>query len=278
MLPRFGYLRAATPDQAVQALGDYGGAALILAGGTDLLVSMKEGTANPRYLVDIKAIPELHRIEGDGAGGLKIGACVTVNELLEFRALPAGMAALRDAARGLGTNQVRNRATVGGNLCNASPACDLGPALLVLGARLRVVSTDGERVIALKDFFACPKQTCLLKHELVTEILISPAAGTLSSFAKRTRLRGHDLAVVNAAAALGADGKLAMALGAVGPKPLLLEGLAGLGLEDEAEITKAILGSIAPIDDVRASAAYRTSMTRVLVGEVLNTIANAKAQ
>ncbi|HVP56809.1 MAG TPA: xanthine dehydrogenase family protein subunit M [bacterium] len=283
MLPRFGYLRPATLGEALRALDDYAGEARLLAGGTDLLISMKDGLARPKYVIDIKQIPELRTLRVTGGSGLTIGACVTVNELLAFGALPAGMTALREAASWLGTHQVRHRATVGGNLCNASPACDLAPPLLVLDATVKALSAKGERAIPLKDFMTCPKETCLARHELVTEIVVPPADGTRSGFAKRTRIRGHDLSVVNAAVALSVDGvsggrsgprgkqaaRLRIALGAVAPTPLLVEGLDGLDPGDEAGVMKVILGAISPIDDVRGSGLYRKAMVRVLIGDLL---------
>jgi carbon-monoxide dehydrogenase medium subunit len=272
MLPRFGYLRAVALDDALMALRDYGAEARVLAGGTDLFVSMKDGLASPRYLVDVKHIRELRRITVGDDGSLTIGACVTVNQILDLKSLPRGMDALRQAASWLGTNQVRNRATVGGNLCNASPACDLAPALLVLGATVRVSSAEGERVLDLKDLFKCPKQTCLAAHELVTQVVVPPAPETKSAFMKRQRIRGHDLAVVNAAAAVDGEGELKMAVGAVAPRPLLLDRLGNLdggGQERRAAIVGRVLEAISPIDDVRSSGAYRRLMVAHLVGELL---------
>lgn len=278
MLPRFGYLRPATLGETTRALDDYAGEARILAGGTDLLISMKDGVSNPKYLIDIKHLPELRRLELAADSSLTIGACVTVNELLVFAPLPSGMAALREAASWLGTNQVRNRATVGGNLCNASPASDLAPPLLVLGASVRALSARGERVIPLKDFITCPKGTCLLKHELAVEIVVPAAEGTVSGFAKRTRIRGHDLSVVNAAAALRGGRKapyLKIGLGAVAPTPLLIDAFDGIDPGDEAGIMKVISAAIAPIDDVRGSGFYRRSMVRVLVGDLVRRLGEA---
>jgi carbon-monoxide dehydrogenase medium subunit len=287
VLPRFGYFRPANLGEALRAIDDYAGEARILAGGTDLLVSMKDGAANPKYLIDIKLVPELRKLEVAADSSLTIGACVTVNELLAFAPLPAGMAALREAASWLATNQVRNRATVGGNLCNASPASDLAPPLLVLGASLRALSVKGERVIPLKDFITCPKETCLLKQELAVEIVVPSAEDTVSGFAKRTRIRGHDLSVVNAAAALRGGRKrgegrarrkahnLKIGLGAVGPTPLLIEAFDGIDPGDEAGIMKVVSAAIAPIDDVRGSSFYRQSMVRVLVGDLLRRLGEA---
>ena len=268
MLPKFGYVKAMAVADAVTTLADYGREARLMAGGTDLLVGMTDGLVAPRYLVDIKHIPELGVLAVGDDGSLRIGACVTVNAILGAKSLPAGMEALREAASTLGTYQVRNRATVGGNLCNASPACDLAPPLLVLGASVRVASSDGERTVALRDLFKCPKQTCLTERELVVEIVVPPARGAKSAFAKRQRIRGHDLAVVNAALALTDGGEARVAVGAVAPTPLLVEVPMGRAGRGDA-IAKKVMDSIAPIDDVRGSAAYRRSMVAYLVTELL---------
>jgi CO/xanthine dehydrogenase FAD-binding subunit len=271
MLPRFGYLKAMAVADVVAVLRDYGHEARLLAGGTDLLVGLKDGLASPRYLVDIKCIPELRGLRVGDDGTVRIGACVTVSELLEARHLPAGAAALHQAAAVLGTHQVRNRATVGGNICNASPACDLGPPLLVLGATLRVVSASGERTLAAQDFFICPKQTCLAEGEVLVEIVIPPSAGTVSAFAKRQRIRGHDLAVVNAAAARSREG-LSIAVGAVAPTPLLIRWLGPTADRGNDAILKTVMDTISPIDDVRGSGAYRKQMVTHLVIELLRNL------
>jgi len=273
MLPSFGYLRPLAVKDAAAVLRDYGPEARLLAGGTDLLVALKEGLASPRYLVDIKHIPELRAVSVDVDGAVRIGACVTVGELLETGRLPAGAEALREAASRLGTTQVRNRATVGGNICNASPACDLAPPLLVLGAMLRVVSADGERRLAVRDLFTCPKQTCLAGDEVLAEIVIPPGAAAASAFGKRQRIRGHDLAVVNAAAALREGGELRVAVGAVAPTPLLIQGLDGAGAGRKDEVLRIVMNSISPIDDVRGSGVYRTHMAAHLVSGLLGRLA-----
>jgi carbon-monoxide dehydrogenase medium subunit len=274
LLPRFRYHRAETVEEALGLLGEYSPEARILAGGTDLLIGMKEGSCAPRHVIDVKAIPGLRTIEVTAGGGLHIGACVTVNELLEFGELPAGMTALHDAASVLATYQLRNRATVGGNITNASPACDLGPPLLVLGAVVNAVSPSGERPVPIQDFFTSVKETCLAQDELITGITLPSPAGGVSAFVKRQRIRGHDLATVNVAAATGGGKGLRLGLGAVAVRPLLLEGLgdiAGGGAGDiRGAALKAALHAIAPIDDVRASAAYRSHMIELLVGKALD--------
>lgn len=274
MLPRFRYHRAETVDEALGLLGEYSPDARILAGGTDLLVTMKDGVCAPRHLIDVKAIPELRVMEVAPDGGVSIGACVTVNEVLEFGPLPPGMAALRDAASVLATYQLRNRATVGGNISNASPACDMGPPLLVLGAEVNAVSPSGQRTVPLGEFFTAVKETCLAPGEVIRNIALPPPGDTVSAFVKRQRIRGHDLATVNVAAAAGGGRGLRLGLGAVAVRPVLLEGLgevggAGIGALRDAAV-KAALEASAPIDDVRSSAVYRRHMIELLVGKALD--------
>jgi carbon-monoxide dehydrogenase medium subunit len=233
---------------------------------------MKDGICRPKFLVDIKHIPELCSITMLADGAVSIGPCVTVNHLLESGKLPAWAAAIGEAASVLATHQLRNLATVGGNICNASPACDLGTPLLVLGARVRAVSKTGERTVALKDFFESVKQTCLAQDEIVTEIILPPAEGTVSAFGKRQRIRGHDLATVNAAGAAGKAGGLRLAIGAVAPTPVLVEDLDGSGLERGDAVIEKVLGAISPVDDVRGSAVYRRHMVRFLVAGLLESL------
>jgi CO/xanthine dehydrogenase FAD-binding subunit len=281
MLPKFRYHRAGTMDEALRLIRDNSPDVRVLAGGTDLLISMKQGTCAPKHVVDLKVIPELRRLETGADGGVTVGACVTVNELLEFAGLPAGAAALRDAASVLATYQLRNRATVGGNICNASPACDLGPPLLVLGAEVHVVSASGERRVPLAEFFTSVKQTCLAPEEVITWLSIPPLGDTVSAFVKRQRIRGHDLATVNVAAAAGGGRPLRLGLGAVATRPLLVEtpGAPGSGLrapgaaagkELRGAATAAALAAIAPIDDVRAGAEYRRHMISLMVGKAID--------
>ena len=268
MLPRFRYHRPATLDAAVSLLHDLGPEARVLGGGTDLLVGLGDGSQSAGHLVDIKGIAELSRmaVEGDR---LVVGAGVSVNRLLEFRELPRPLGALREAAGRLATHQIRNRATVVGNICNASPACDMGPPLLVLGAEVTTVSPAGERRIAVGDFFRGVKATCCAPAEIVTAISIPTGEHSVSVFHKRTRIRGHDLSLVNGAAARGKAGGLRIALGAVAPTPVLLSDFDGLGLDRKAKIVEHVIASISPIDDVRSSRTYRLAMAGFAVAELL---------
>jgi carbon-monoxide dehydrogenase medium subunit len=270
LLPEICYHRVTVIDRALALLAEHGPDAAILAGGTDLIIGLQDGTTCARHLIDIKAIPGFNEISVSDSGDLVIGACVTINGLLEA-GVPRGMEALTQAAGMLATNQLRNRATVAGNVCNASPACDLGPPLLVLGGLVRVVSPSGERSIPLKDFFSGVKCTCCGPDEIVTHVLV-PAAGeaAVSAFRKRQRLKGHDLAVVNAAASYSKSAVLKVALGAVAETPVLIGGLDGAGPEDRIKVLENVMNSISPISDLRGSREYRLKMVEFLVGELLD--------
>jgi carbon-monoxide dehydrogenase medium subunit len=270
MLPRFRYLRPKRLDEALSLLNEYGGRARVLAGGTDLLIGMQDGTDAPECLIDIKGLDQLNTLGFTEDGSLLIGACVTVNQLIESDTTAGPMRALREAASVLATYQIRNRATVGGNLCNASPACDLGPPLLVLDARLRLVSAQGERLVPLREFFSGVKATSCESCEVVTEVAIPAMRGTVSAFLKQGRIRGHDLAVVNAAGALGNGGDLRLALGAVATTPLLIAGIAGAGDDARRRAIDAVSASIAPIDDVRGSSVYRTQIAIMMAERIID--------
>lgn len=274
MLPRFRHLRPDTLEDALGLLEEHGPKARVMAGGTDLLVAMDDGSICAGYLIDLKGIPALSEIT-QSQDGLRLGACVTINRLLEADLLSGGYAAIREAALRLATYQIRNRATLGGNLCNASPACDMGPPLLVLDARLKAVSNRGDRIIPLRDFFRDVKVTCCQPCEIITEILLPPAESTTSAFAKRTRTKGHDLALVNGAAACENGSGLRLALGAVATTPLLIDGLGRSGLSDKPRTVDTVLRSISPIDDVRGSGRYRRSMVRFVVESLLERLAEA---
>jgi carbon-monoxide dehydrogenase medium subunit len=270
MLPRFRYLKPATLGETLDLLDEHGPQARLLAGGTDLLVGLGDGSSSASHLIDIKALRKLQGIGVEG-GTLRLGACVTVNRLLEFDRLPRECDALRSAASRLATYQIRNRATVGGNLCNASPACDMGPPLLVLDAKLRAVSRQGERLIPLKEFFEGVKVTCCGPCEVITEVLVPIAGGAVTAFMKRTRIKGHDLSLVNAAGAYNGE-TLRIAVGAVAQTPILVEIPGDTNLSDRYGITKTVLDSVSPIDDVRSSKTYRTAMVEFVVEALLDRI------
>lgn len=253
----------------------------ILAGGSDLLVEMREGKSHPECIVDVKAIPELACFS-IGEDRVIIGGRVTLHQISESKLLARTCPVLVDAARTVATPQVRNRATLVGNLCTASPAADLAPPLFVLGAEVVVASKEGEQNIPIQQFFKGPKKNCLQPGQLVLRVEIPLPSHGRGVFLKKARVQGHDLATINLAGwANPRDGLLRVCIGACGPTPVLLAGSDELfrGANSREKLidglTTLAQDQIAPIDDLRASAAYRRAlvavflrrMTRVLFSE-----------
>jgi carbon-monoxide dehydrogenase medium subunit len=243
-----------------------------MAGGTDLLVLLRQKAVSCDSIMDVKMLPGLNDLRVTDEA-LEIGAALPLNHLLTTELPMPQLAALRQAAGELANQLLRNRATLAGNICNASPGGDMLPACLVLGASLNAVSPRGSRAIALKDFFVGVKRHVLEPDEVITHIRVPILAGK-SSYLKHKRIRGHDLAQVGVAGFLGNDGTLKLALGAVAITPLLLD---DLGPADPAslaarrdEIAEAAYNAARPIDDIRASGAYRSDMVRLLVGQMID--------
>ncbi|MBI5836867.1 MAG: xanthine dehydrogenase family protein subunit M [Candidatus Eisenbacteria bacterium] len=268
----FRYERPDTLEQATALLAASPGRARVLAGGTDLMVALRAGKATPELLVDVKRVPGLTDVEWTPGGDLVLGACVPVQRVAEDGRIRATFPALAEGAEAIGSIQVRWRATVGGNLVNASPCMDTAPPLLVLGARLRVAGTKGAREVGSSDLFVGVKRTSLGPDELVTAIVVPrPAPGTRSAFDKIKRVYGHDLALVNAAAVFDATARsIRVAIGSCGITPMATPPLTGVdpSTSDPAEVGARLaalaLEFICPIDDVRASAEYRRDMAAVL--------------
>jgi CO/xanthine dehydrogenase FAD-binding subunit len=266
----FRYERPGTVAEAAALLAGAGGGARILAGGTDLMIALRGGP-ELSVLVDIKRIPELGRIVWTPAGDLEIGACVLAQDLAEDARVRGTFTALAEGAEAIGSLQIRYRATVAGNLSNASPCMDTAPPLLVLDGRLRIVGPKGTREAPLSDFFLGVKKTALAPDELITAVIVpKPAAGVSSAFDKVKRSYGHDLAIVNSAAAWDRDaGTLRVAIGSCAVRPALVPALRDVRPgADPGQVggrLAALAGEhIQPIDDVRASAEYRREMTTLL--------------
>jgi CO/xanthine dehydrogenase FAD-binding subunit len=254
---------------------------LPLAGGTDLLVELKKNIKRPALLVDLKGISDLDELALTADKGLRIGANVTMNRLIESKALVAAFPALADAAITVGTDQIRNRATVGGNLCHASPSADLAPPLFVLDAQLVVAFRQGERRIPMSALWRGAKQNTLQPGELLVRIEVPwPGATAKMGFLKKMRTAGHDLALVNIAGLLDSiQGRCRICIGGCGCTPVLLPGTDALYQEnrDPDPLTARLLtlaeATIAPIDDVRASARYRRQIVAVLLQRLLKILA-----
>ncbi|MCX5971655.1 MAG: xanthine dehydrogenase family protein subunit M [Coprothermobacterota bacterium] len=273
MIRPFKYSKPRFLREALEALEKENTRAL--AGGSDLLVEMREGKSQPEHIVDVKAIPELSCFS-IGKDGITIGGQLSLNELADSKELGQTCPILGDAVRTVATPQVRNRATLVGNLCTASPAADMAPPLFVLNAAVVVASKAGEQRIPIQRFFQGPKKNCLTPGQLVLRVEIPPCSSGRGVFMKKSRVQGHDLATINVAGwANPQDGSLRICIGACGPTPVLLTGSDELYQRavsrDELLDGLAMLAQdqIAPIDDLRASAAYRRHLVTVFLGRMV---------
>jgi aerobic carbon-monoxide dehydrogenase medium subunit len=270
----FEYLDPKSLQQALEWLDTYRGRARVLAGGTDLYLRLRKGVFLPDYVIDLKRVPGLDYIGSHRGGGVQIGPTALQDDIARSSLIQQLYPAFAEAALWVGAVQTRNRATVVGNLCNASPAADTAPALLSYGAQVKIASAQGERTIPLEEFFVGPGKTALQDNELVAEIVLpAPQPHTGAAFFRRTRT-AMDIAVVCGAAMLqltdGTCENARIALGAVGPTPLLATraeaALRGQALTDQviAEASRIASEEARPIDDVRSTAEYRREMVRVL--------------
>lgn len=272
---RFAYLEPTTLHEAVALLAQHGAQARVLAGGTDLLTALKEGWEHPGWVVSIGRIADLNYVRYEPETGLRIGALASVRAVETSPAVRQHYPMLADAAGQLASVQIRNLATVAGNVCRASPSADTIPALLVLDAEARVVGPNGERRVPLAKFFTGPGRTVLGPAELLAEIIVPPPRlGTGAVYIKHSPRRAMDLAVVGVAALVVLDGvrcvDARIALGAVAPTPIRAyaaeERLIGTEITPEVAeaAAEAAQAAAQPISDVRGSAAYRRKMVRVL--------------
>jgi len=277
-LPRFRVHRPKSLDEALKLLATLEKAKPI-AGGTDLIPLMREVEVEVEHLIDLGGIGELRFVE-EGDSYIRIGATTTLSDLVDSTLIASKAPALWEAASSMGSVQIRNRGTIGGNLCNASPAADLAPPLIALGAEAEIRSIDEARWIPVEEVFAGPKVNSLAEDELLTSVRFKiPPRGAGSAFEKIGRRRGMTLALVNAAAYIELEDETCrsarIALGAVAEKPLRLreaEGrLMGERVSEELieEVSELCSKLVRPIDDVRASAWYRREMSRVLSRKAL---------
>ena len=271
------YLSPQTLAEAAELKNCYGREGRILAGGTDLLVNLKDRVIACQALINIKSIPEMNEISFSNEYGLSVGGAVTLNQLIENCDVQREYPVLIDSAKTLANSLLRNRATLLGNLCNASPAGDMLPASLVLEGLVEAMSIEGRRWISLNDFFIGVKKNALKDNEIAIRVVFPIARGK-AAFTKKSRIKGHDLSQLCTAAMLGEDGSLAIALGAAGPVPvcLRLEGSFDACQLQEGEVLEYILNTVRrhinPISDQRASREYRLAMAEYLTCQTLNKI------
>jgi CO/xanthine dehydrogenase FAD-binding subunit len=264
--------------EAVAMLADEP-AARLLAGGTDLIIGLRDGSIQTPVVIDVKRIRELDAQIADANGGLVIGARTAMTEIAADPRIRARYTALAEGAAVVGSVQIRNRATLAGNICNASPAADTTPALLVFGATVVVRGPAGERRIPIDDVFVSSGVTTIRRDEIVTRVALPALPGRVgSTHVRRTRRRGHDLASVTIAVALLESGETRLAYGSVGPRPLLGIDTTGVladpGASDTARqrILDELFADAAPsVGSMRASPEYRLAMLRVLALRAVDT-------
>ena len=278
MLSQFDYIKPLVLDEALDALSRHEDT-YILAGGTDLLIALRHNLIDAKHIIDIKAIPELDSLRFEEGKGLEIGANVVVNRLIDSPVVKDKYKALHDAASVLASYQLRNRATLVGNLCNASPGADLPPSLLIYNATVKIASANGVRTVDLKDFFTGVKKTQLQKNEMVLSVFLpDPGQGDRSAYLRQTRLKGHDLSTVGVACRVDGKGKAAVAINAVAITPLRLtafeDALNAKGINADSVLwgTEEIKKHIKPISDVRASKEYRLHMAGVLFSRCMKQV------
>ena len=270
-MKEFEYLKPDSIKKTISILSQYGERVQLLNGGTDLIVEMRDKIIQPEYLVDIKAIPQLNRITYNKQDGLNIGATVTLNEISNSKVVQTHYPILVKACKTVGSYQVRNRATLVGNICNASPAADTAPPLLVLEAKVNITGPTGEKIVPINQFFSGVKKNILKKGEIVTSITIPPIKEKwVGVYLKQGRKKEVDLATVGVAVVCIRD-EVRIALGAVAPVPVRVfkteELLKGKTIDESLleKAGKSALTEVSPISDVRSSQEYREEIIKVLV-------------
>ena len=275
----FAYTRPETVAEAVALLELHGPDARLLAGGTDLIIRLRDGTLQPRVVVDLKRIPELRPAVREVAGRISISAGTVMSDLVEDVRLRRHFPALVEAAAVVGAVQIRNRATLAGNVCNASPAADTAPPLLVYGAQVVAAGPAGPRRIPLDEFFVRSGQTTLQRGELVTAIeLPLPVRRMGAVHLRRTRRHGHDLASVTLCCSVDEAGITRLAYGSVGPRPVLVSDESGTLADPDAPasaraaIFERFFADASPSPrSMRAGPDYRLAMLRMLGQRALAT-------
>jgi len=273
------YVAPLTVAEAARVLAEEGEGAYALAGGTDLVVRMRNGTVRPTVLVDLQRIPDLAVIARQD-GHLRIGAMTTIAALIGSAEVRHLTPVAAEAGAQMGAVQLRNLATVGGNLASAVPSADLAPPLLVLDAVARIAGPAAARTLPLEDLFVGPHRSALRQDEVLTAVDIPlPVAGTGAAFLKFGRRRAQVLAVVNAASWVrlqqGIIAEVRIALGAAAPTPMRARAAEDLLRGQKADPDRLDAAAVVaaqetkPISDLRASADFRRQLSRVLVRRAL---------
>ena len=287
----FDFYQPASLQEASRLLRENGPGGRFLAGGTDLVIAMKEKGLVPKYIVDLKRISGLSGIRENGDGSITIGALTTMREIETSPLIAKKYPFLSQSAAEVGSIQIRNRATVGGNMANATPSADVAPALIALNATAKIVGANGERTVTLEEFFRGPGQTVMTSDEILTDLTIPKTGSRLvGEYIKFSPREMMDLAYVGVAVAYDFGDKdkkcegVRIVLGAVAPTPLRAK-RAEAALEGQI-LTEALaekVGHLAaeeakPISDVRSSADYRRAMVGAMTKRALLNAAVGPAQ
>ena len=272
----FDYVRPDNLDAVIGLLEKHGLAARLLAGGTDVLVRLRLGHMRPSVVVDLKRARGLESAIVQVGSSLRVGARSVMADLLADERIRTHFPALVEAARVVGSAQIRHRATLVGNICNASPAADTAPPLLVYDAAANIAGPAGARRVPVAEFFTGPGRTVLSRGEIVSSIdLPIPEGRTGAAFTRLTRRRGVDLASLTVSCLIKPSGEARLAFGAVAPTPLVIKDDGDLvaELRRHSKLTEATLDRLvaraSPISDVRASRDYRWAMLRVFIGRAV---------
>ncbi len=267
----FRLVRPQRIEEAVSLLADLGPDACLLSGGTDLLVQIRARKISPRVVIDLKKISSLRADIVEAGPFLEIGALALLSDIIRDPRVLRSFPALAEAASTVGSIQIRNRATLPGNICNASPAADTLPALLVHDATVNLVGKAGQRSVALADFFMGPGKTVRLPDEIVTSIRLPlPRQRAGTAFERLTRRRGVDLATINLCCLVDEARRTKFAFGAVGPRPIITVDDSGrladpaIGDPERERLLMKLIAVTSPISDVRASREYRAAMLLVM--------------
>ena len=274
-MKRFDYVRPGTMEDAIAAL-KANDEPYLLAGGTDLLIGIKTKTVKPKCLIDMKGISGIDGIEYNN--GFKLGAMTTVRDIEVSPLIREKIPVLSQAAATLGSIQIRNRATIGGNLCHGSPAADMAAMLLAMNCEVSIATDKGEKTIGLDQFFTGPNSTVVGKHELLSQIIIPKKMEQFKGvYLKHGPRKAMDIGIVNIAILLDADLKnrlckqVMIALGAVAPTPIRARKaealLNGKELKPDRiqKAAEAASDEAEPITDFRATAGYRKDLVKSLV-------------
>ncbi len=288
-LPSFEYLRAATPAEVHQILQKDN--VRLMMGGTDLFPQMRDNAFRPQRVVDVKHLPGMQEVTFEPTTGLTVGAAVTMNQLAQHPDVQTHYTTLAQAARSVASYQLRNRATIGGNVCNASPCADSSPAVIALQGSMVLSGPSGERAVPAGAFFVGPGKTVVGPGEFLTAIRFpAPPAGCVGRYLKLGRNQLGDLSVVGVVVVAYPDPaaksgyRFHIALGSVAPTALRVPAAEKILVDNPpaeetfAAAAEQAMKTASPITDVRASASYQTLMVRTLTLRALREVWSAMQQ